>query len=231
MNQIQCFGSVHVLRLLNIQSKAYFALRKDFFPGLTALPHRSPNTLFYKHQQLWVEPSWCLNLENPIRISGSFKISSECMECMDIHFRILKSRIKEVKGLAPLSLFTFTQTKPFFSYKNYFHKNHQAHSQGQNFSKNVQDLIFWLKTFIQLNQKKSVLSIMLPVLLRLSWLRRWKNCCSRVILILMKFGISISTWFQVVPFCSQISELFLFSLYDLSFRCPYFWSATSSFTL
>ena len=54
---------------------------------------------------------------------------------------------------------------------------------------------------------------------------------SRVILILMKFGISISTWFQVVTFCSQISELFLFLLYDLSFRCPYFWSATSSFTL
>ena len=26
----------------------------------------------------------------------------------------------------------------------------------------------------------------------------------RVILILMEFGISISTWFQVVPFCSQI---------------------------
>ena len=54
---------------------------------------------------------------------------------------------------------------------------------------------------------------------------------SRVILILMKFGVSISTWFQVVPFCSQISELFLFSLYDHSFRCPYFWSATSSFSV
>ena len=35
---------------------------------------------------------------------------------------------------------------------------------------------------------------------------------SRVILILMKVEISTSTWFQVVPFCSQISEHFLFSL-------------------
>ena len=35
---------------------------------------------------------------------------------------------------------------------------------------------------------------------------------SRVILILMKVEISTSTWFQVVPFCSQISEHFLFLL-------------------
>ena len=49
---------------------------------------------------------------------------------------------------------------------------------------------------------------------------------SRVILILMKFGILISTWFQVVPFCSQISELFLFLLYDLPFPCGYFFFIT-----
>ena len=42
----------------------------------------------------------------------------------------------------------------------------------------------------------------------------------RVILILMKVGISTSTWFQNVPFCSLISEQFLFSCYDHSFRCP-----------
>ena len=36
----------------------------------------------------------------------------------------------------------------------------------------------------------------------------------RGILILMKVGISTSTWFQVVPFCSLISEQFLFSLSD-----------------
>ena len=42
----------------------------------------------------------------------------------------------------------------------------------------------------------------------------------RVILISMKFGISTSTWFQVVPFCSPISEQFLFLLYDHSFHCP-----------
>ena len=35
---------------------------------------------------------------------------------------------------------------------------------------------------------------------------------SRVILILMKVGILTSTWFQVVPFCSLISEQFLFSV-------------------
>ena len=50
-----------------------------------------------------------------------------------------------------------------------------------------------------------------------NWLTDW---LTRVILILMKFGISISTWFQVVPFCSPISEQFLFLLYDHSFRCP-----------
>ena len=33
----------------------------------------------------------------------------------------------------------------------------------------------------------------------------------RVILILMKVGILTSTWFQNVPFCSLISEQFLFS--------------------
>ena len=37
---------------------------------------------------------------------------------------------------------------------------------------------------------------------------------SRGILILMKVGISTSTWFQVVPFCSLISEQLLFSLSD-----------------
>ena len=42
----------------------------------------------------------------------------------------------------------------------------------------------------------------------------------RVILILMKVGILTSTWFQNVPFCSLISEQFLFSSYDHSFRCP-----------
>ena len=36
----------------------------------------------------------------------------------------------------------------------------------------------------------------------------------RGILILMKVGISTSTWFQVVPFCSLISEQFLFSVSD-----------------
>ena len=43
---------------------------------------------------------------------------------------------------------------------------------------------------------------------------------ARVILILMKVGILTSTWFQNVPFCSLISEQFLFSFYDHSFRCP-----------
>ena len=42
--------------------------------------------------------------------------------------------------------------------------------------------------------------------------------CTRVILILMKVGISTSTWFQNVPFCSLISEQFLFLFYNHSFR-------------
>ena len=42
----------------------------------------------------------------------------------------------------------------------------------------------------------------------------------RVILILMKFGISISTWFQVVPFGLRFSKQVLFLMYDLSFCCP-----------
>ena len=42
----------------------------------------------------------------------------------------------------------------------------------------------------------------------------------QVIFILIKLGTSISTWFQSLPFCSQISELFLFLLYNLSFQCP-----------
>ena len=37
---------------------------------------------------------------------------------------------------------------------------------------------------------------------------------ARGILILMKVGISTSTWFQVVPFCSLISKQLLFSLSD-----------------
>ena len=37
---------------------------------------------------------------------------------------------------------------------------------------------------------------------------------SRVILILMKVGISTSTWFQVDPICSLISKQFLFLLSD-----------------
>ena len=36
--------------------------------------------------------------------------------------------------------------------------------------------------------------------------------CSRGILILMKVGISTSTWFQVVPYCSLISEHFFSAL-------------------
>ena len=40
------------------------------------------------------------------------------------------------------------------------------------------------------------------------------NLHGRVILILMKVGISTSTWFQVVPFYSLISEQILFSLSD-----------------
>ena len=36
----------------------------------------------------------------------------------------------------------------------------------------------------------------------------WAQKEARVFLILMKFELSTSTWFQVVPFCSQISEHF-----------------------
>ena len=43
---------------------------------------------------------------------------------------------------------------------------------------------------------------------------------TRVILILMKFGISISTWFQVVPFGLRFSKQFLLLMYDPSFCCP-----------
>ena len=43
---------------------------------------------------------------------------------------------------------------------------------------------------------------------------------TRVILILMKFGISISTWFQVVPLRLRFSKQFLFLMYDPSFCCP-----------
>ena len=47
-----------------------------------------------------------------------------------------------------------------------------------------------------------------------------RDCNIRVILILMKVGVSTSTWFQNVPFCSLIPEQFLFLFYDHSFRCP-----------
>ena len=43
---------------------------------------------------------------------------------------------------------------------------------------------------------------------------------TRVILILTKFGILISTWFQVVPFGLRFSKQFLFLMYDPSFCCP-----------
>ena len=42
----------------------------------------------------------------------------------------------------------------------------------------------------------------------------------KVILILTKFGILISTWFQVVPFGLRFSKQFLFLMYDPSFCCP-----------
>ena len=59
------------------------------------------------------------------------------------------------------------------------------------------------------------------LLLSSSSLPRFSTSCffSRGILILMKVGISTSTWFQVVPFCSLISEQFLFSLSDDFLRC------------
>ena len=43
---------------------------------------------------------------------------------------------------------------------------------------------------------------------------------NRVILILTKFGILISTWFQIVPFGLRFSKQFLFLMYDPSFCCP-----------
>ena len=42
----------------------------------------------------------------------------------------------------------------------------------------------------------------------------------KVILILTKFGILISTWFQIVPFGLRFSKQFLFLMYDPSFCCP-----------
>ena len=41
----------------------------------------------------------------------------------------------------------------------------------------------------------------------------------RVILILTKIGIFISTWFQIVPFGLRFSKQFLFLMYDPSFCC------------
>ena len=46
--------------------------------------------------------------------------------------------------------------------------------------------------------------------------------CTRGILILMNFRISILACCQVVPIASLIPELFLFLLYDLSFPSKYF---------
>ena len=46
------------------------------------------------------------------------------------------------------------------------------------------------------------------------------RCASRVILILTKFGILTSTWFQVVPFGLRFWKQFLFLKYDPSFCCP-----------
>ena len=46
------------------------------------------------------------------------------------------------------------------------------------------------------------------------------HCGGRVILILTKFGILISTWFQIVPFGLRFSKQFLFLMYDPSFCCP-----------
>ena len=50
----------------------------------------------------------------------------------------------------------------------------------------------------------------------------WRHFCSRVILILMKFRILILACCHVVPTASLVSKLFLFSLWDLSFPCRYF---------
>ena len=41
----------------------------------------------------------------------------------------------------------------------------------------------------------------------------------KVILILTKVGILISTWFQVVPFSLRFSKKILFLIYDTSFCC------------
>ena len=46
------------------------------------------------------------------------------------------------------------------------------------------------------------------------------SCNTKVILILTKFGILISTWFQIVPFGLRFSKQFLFLMYDPSFCCP-----------
>ena len=42
----------------------------------------------------------------------------------------------------------------------------------------------------------------------------WCSHPNRVILILTKFGILISTWFQVVPFGLRFSKQFLFLMYE-----------------
>ena len=59
----------------------------------------------------------------------------------------------------------------------------------------------------------------------------WSGLDTRAILILTFFRNPYFAYSQVLPLGSLVSELFLFLLYDLSFPCGYFWSATTSFTL
>ena len=55
--------------------------------------------------------------------------------------------------------------------------------------------------------------------------------CTRGILILMNFRISILAGCQVVPIASLIPELFLFLLYDLSFPSRYFFWITMGISM
>ena len=55
--------------------------------------------------------------------------------------------------------------------------------------------------------------------------------CTRGILILMNFRISILACCQVVPIASLIPELFLFLLYDLSFPSRYFFWITMGISM
>ena len=100
---------------------------------------------------------------------------------------------------------------------------------------------FWwplkdMPTSFYVNKTSKTLHYIKDKQLKLFWrwmcfVADWSITYIRVILILIFFLFLTWTYLQVVPFCSLISKLFLFFMYDPSFHLPWNFSASMGISM